>query len=611
MGGGHQAIMSDGKPLQSDSGSVAAKTVRESNSGSAIPPSNVDDDRIRADNVREVAYFAPMLMAANALSSSAVVWIAWEEIDHVSLLAWVAIIWLLIARSLHRWVRHAGKYIKRVSSKLDERAVLWAGLQGLAWAVLPIAFFVGSSPGLQTIIVGVMMLMTCGNGMGLIRLPRAAFAHAGIMLASLIFGLITEGGASNVFLAALCIGYTAIGYLGITHHSRAATQQSVAEQHIEYQQELINLLLKDFENGTGDWLWETDQKGYLTHVSESFTRMAGLDASLLVGRRMTELNFGEDRREWRNLKMLVAGRQPIENCVVPIRLKGQERWWALTGHPRFDDANAFLGYRGIGSDITTQRQTEIALEEAKQAAESANAAKSKFLAVLSHELRSPLNAVIGFSEIISDPETSRVPAAKYVEYAREIRDSSRHLLSIIDDLLDIARIESGSIELSQETICAEHMFETVTRSLAPLAEKRGVTLSCQPSKVETMLLADPRLLRQILTNLVTNAVKFTPSGGEVTIGANLIHNGSVVLWVRDTGIGIAQENIDKIFEPFTQIEDALNRNFEGVGLGLSIALHLARAHGGELTLDSELGEGTTVRFTVPSWRMDSVHRRVA
>jgi signal transduction histidine kinase len=231
--------------------------------------------------------------------------------------------------------------------------------------------------------------------------------------------------------------------------------------------------------------------------------------------------------------------------------------------------------------------------------------------VLSHELRSPLNAVIGFSEIIAEPELGKIPVAKYAEYAREIRDSSRHLLSIIDDLLDIARIESSSIEITQESICAEAMFDTVTRSLAPLAEKRGVTLACQQSNVQTMLLADPRLVRQILTNLVTNAIKFTPSGGEVTIGSDLVHNGSVVLWVRDTGIGIAPENVEKIFEPFTQIEGALNRSFEGVGLGLSIAMHLARAHGGDLTVESELGKGTTVRFTVPSWRMTSVRRRVA
>jgi PAS domain S-box-containing protein len=594
-----------------DGHSGVRKNVRKAIETTTILPSDVDADRIRADNIREVAYFAPMLMAANALSSSAVVQIAWDEIDHGLLLAWLALIWFLVARSLYRWIQNAGTEKKRVSSRVDGRGVFWGGLQGLSWAILPTAFFVGSSPGLQTVIVAVMMFMTCGNAMGLIRLPRAAFAHAGIMLSSLVFALLAEGGAGYGFLAALCIGYAAVGYLGIIHYSRAANEYSVAQQNLEHQQELITLLLKDFENGTGDWLWETDPRGYLAHVSESFTRICGIEARLLVGRKLTELNFGDDRREWRDLKIQFAGRQQIENFVVPVRIKGEERWWALSAQPRFDDANNFQGYRGVGTDVTAQRQTEIALEEAKNAAESANTAKSKFLAVLSHELRSPLNAVIGFSEIIAEPELGKVPVAKYAEYAREIRDSSRHLLSIIDDLLDIARIESSSIEITQESICAEAMFDTVTRSLAPLAEKRGVTLACQQSNVETMLLADPRLVRQILTNLVTNAIKFTPSGGEVTIGSDLVHNGSVVLWVRDTGIGIAPENVEKIFEPFTQIEGALNRSFEGVGLGLSIAMHLARAHGGDLTVESELGKGTTVRFTVPSWRMTSVRRRVA
>ncbi|MCB1437839.1 MAG: hypothetical protein KDJ46_11770 [Rhodobiaceae bacterium] len=578
---------------------------------SPIPCSQVDDERVRADQMRELAYFVPMLMAANTLSSSAVVWVAWDEFDRGMLLAWIAVIWALVARALNKWIQNAGSTKKRVVSVISHKAIFWASIQGLAWAMLPAAFFVGASSGTQTVIVAVMMFMTCAGAMGLIRIPMAAFAFAGITLGSLIFGLLAAGGSSHQFLAALCCGYAIVGYLGITFHSRAANEHSVAQQKLEHQQELINLLLKDFETGSGDWLWETDAAGYLTHVSQSFTRVANVEAHHMIGRKLTDLNFGTDSREWQDLKMQADNRQPIDKAVVPIVLKGQERWWTLTAQPRFDEAKAFIGYRGVGGDITAQRHSEIALEEAKNAAESANAAKSKFLAVLSHELRSPLNAVIGFSEIIADPETSNIPVTKYSEYACEIRDSSRHLLSIIDDLLDIARIESGAIEIAQENICAEAMFDAVCRSMTPLAKKRNVDLVCQESNVETNLLADPRLVRQVLINLVANAIKFTPSGGKVTIGAELGHDGSITLWVRDTGIGIAEENIQKIFEPFTQIEGELNRSFDGVGLGLSIALHLARAHGGELTLDSKLGEGTTVRFTLPSWRMSSVRRLVA
>ncbi|HSM20301.1 MAG TPA: ATP-binding protein [Hyphomicrobiales bacterium] len=577
----------------------------------ALPEAAVDLDRIRSDQLREIVYFTPMMLAASAFSSAILGWVVWPTADRLSLIAWLAVLWVLLARTLRSWFRHRNTEKRRASALLIRRVVAFSVVRGGVWAAVPILFFIGAEPGQQIAVLGVMVAMIFGGSMTLIRIPQASFAYAGLMLASLIAALFVEGGAAYTLLAVLCAGLGVIGYLGIKHHSRFAFQHSVVQQEVEHQREVIMLLLKDFEKGAGDWLWETDPQGRLSGVSASFANVAGIEPRHLIGRKLTDLNLGQETGEWRRLNTLIERRAAIKDVSVPVHLKNQQRWWTLSALPRFDDAQKFLGYRGVGRDVTIAREAEVTLKRAKEEAERANAAKSKFLAVLSHELRSPLNAVIGFSDIIAQQSFGPVKMPKYLEYAAEIRDSSRHLLAIIDDMLDIARIESGAVEINEEDFAADGLFESVRRLMEPLAEKRGIRLSYAKPEAEIELHADPRLVRQILINLVTNAVKFTPDGGEVALGTDIRSDGSAALWVRDTGIGIAAEHCERVFEPFTQVDSGLARNFEGVGLGLSIALHLARAHGGELDIDSIPGRGTTVRFTLPRWRVSKTARMVA
>lgn len=568
-----------------------------------------DEGRMRARQVREIASFTPLMMLASTLSTIVFTVVAWPTAYRPLLLAWLAYMVLLLARTFHAWYRNRNNTKQRVSSQLGRKVVLWAGAQALGWAMLPALFFVGAPVHVQLVIIGIMLATTYGGAMALVRIPTAIFLYGATLIGTTSAALLVEGGFTYSLLALLCLGYGAVGSYGVRHYSKAVHQQFMQMEEVERQREVIMLLMKDFEKGTSEWLWEIDADGRLTNMSPGFARVTGVEVRHMLGRRLGELHLGEPCDAWTRLKKAMAAHEAVDEQAVPVTVKGETRWWSLTALPRFDEAGAFLGYRGVGSDVTLARQTEQALTDAKIAAEKANRAKSKFLAVLSHELRSPLNAVIGFADILADESFGPIGNQKYLDYAGEIRDSSQYLLSLIDDMLDIARIESGAIELNEAEFCAEKMLTGVKRLMRPLAAERGVTLAAEPAETAFRLQGDPRLVRQILINLVSNAIKFTPDGGKITIGADMAADGSVGLWVADTGRGIGAAELEQVFEPFARVE--AGEPAEGLGLGLTIALHLARAHGGDLALDSEPGRGTTARFTLPTWRVVMARQLVA
>jgi signal transduction histidine kinase len=251
-------------------------------------------------------------------------------------------------------------------------------------------------------------------------------------------------------------------------------------------------------------------------------------------------------------------------------------------------------------ELKALKEREGELAEAKISAESASRLKSQFLATMSHELRTPLNAILGFSEVIRDGVFGRTEASaeKYAEYAGSIHTSGRHLLALISEILDLSKIEAGSYVLDMRTIDLREMVSGALTIISPAAEKAGIEVRSVLPDAEIWFSADERAMRQIAINLLANAVKFTPRGGRVTVEVSSA-DSMVEFAVSDTGIGIAQEHVATVFEPFRQVDSSIRRRHEGTGLGLAITKRLVELHGGTITLDSELAVGTNVRVQLP------------
>ena len=244
-----------------------------------------------------------------------------------------------------------------------------------------------------------------------------------------------------------------------------------------------------------------------------------------------------------------------------------------------------------------------ALAATRAQAEIANRSRSEFFAKMGHELRTPLNAIIGFSEIIKDEIFGPVGSARYAEYMHDINDSGHHLLDLVNDLLDIARIEVGKSEFDDQVLAVPEVIAASLAEFADQAAAGGVTLDSDIGAGLSHLRADPRKLRQMLSNLLSNAVRFTEPGGRVTLGAWSDPDTGFVLQVADSGIGMALKDIPVALSPFGQVKNALRQRHEGSGLGLPLTKAMAELHAGSLDLESEPGAGTTVTLRFPAERL--------
>ncbi|MEM1139713.1 MAG: response regulator [Pseudomonadota bacterium] len=246
------------------------------------------------------------------------------------------------------------------------------------------------------------------------------------------------------------------------------------------------------------------------------------------------------------------------------------------------------------------RRAKKEAEEARVLAEAASESKSAFLANMSHELRTPLTAILGFSELILTGIKGPIQPPDYATYITDIEQSGKHLLALIDDILDMSKVEAGKFELECEPTDIEEIADHCMRLVHYRAQKSGIALkmALQPDLPEIEV--DQRCLKQILLNLLSNAVKFTPHGGEVKLIAGQLDDGQMLLCVRDTGIGISEDHIKRVLEPFEQVENSFRRTKGGTGLGLPLAKSLAELHGGTLDLRSKIEAGTEVRVYFPA-----------
>lgn len=372
-------------------------------------------------------------------------------------------------------------------------------------------------------------------------------------------------------------------------------------------------------------LWDSENR--LVMCNSKFERMRNLGPDAVKpGRTYEEVMHDASHPVIQN-QILVDERKEMGARTFEAQL-GDGRWLQINERRTKDG-----GYVSVGTDITALKQHEEQLIESerrliatvtdlrssrqkleaqaqqlaelaekyleqKGEAEGANRAKAEFLANVSHELRTPLNAIIGFSEMMENGTYGALGSPKYGEYCKDIRQSGQYLLSVINDILDMSRIEAGRVTLKRQHVLVTQLVKETIAEMSPAIEEKMLDITVETNE-EASVHADPRALRRILTHLIQNAIKFTPSGGKISLRARPAGDG-VSIFVEDTGIGIPKASLAKLGRPFEHAEAEFTRTYKGSGLGLAIAKSLAEMHGGSLRIRSQVGVGTVVRVHVPS-----------
>ena len=361
--------------------------------------------------------------------------------------------------------------------------------------------------------------------------------------------------------------------------------------------------LADVVRLASDWIWETDANLSLTFLSDRVSRVMGFYPAELIGKPLQSLAI--NRRANNTLQKRFDTWSPFRDHVFEAADKsGLLKLLLVSAVPIFDlETGAHLGFRGTANDITELTERERNLLAAKEAAEQASRAKTHFLAHMSHELRTPLNSIIGFSEMMRLQTHGPLGSSEYVSYARDIYDSANQLLTVINDILGLTSVEAGTLVLHETEATLARIAEPVLQSFQAKAIAAGLTLSSDLPENLPHVMIDERVTRQILSNVLSNAIKFTPRGGKVDLRACIEADGTISMSVIDTGIGISEETLEHIFMPFFQAEGGTTRKFEGTGLGLALSKRLADLLGGQLNISSKRGAGTTVTLSLPARRI--------
>jgi cell cycle sensor histidine kinase DivJ len=550
---------------------------------------------------RHRAFMAPRLLGSLAAFAAFPVYLAMRGAPtalEVTTFAWL-IAPILLSWFLSRTGRYEGAHVLSslaLSGFVMTVAMITGGIESFAtiWlVVVPLEAALSASRRVvafaSTLALACTALLIAFGHFGILPAPEASTALRGIFMA---FGV----ASATLYAAGLAFG------------AESLARTSVALLNVE--EDRYRLLARNMS----DVISRHHRNGAVQFISPAAEAMLGTPAARLIGHGLFDRVHVADRPayltalsdaarggearsvEFRLRRDLPRGRERGQNSQVDfiwveMRCRPLEQAMDMTASPE-------AGVVAVMRDVTDRKLQEQALDLARTAAEQADASKTRFLATMSHELRTPLNAIIGFSEMIVQEDALMLDAARRKEYAQLINDSGQHLLSVVNGILDMSKMETGNFEISPEPFAPRAALLNCCNLLALKARENAIDLVTRAPENLPEITGDPRAFKQIVINLVSNAIKFTERGGTVTVSA-AVEGSRLMLRVTDTGVGIAAEDLKRIGDPFFQAGKTYQRRHEGTGLGLSIVKSLVGLHAGEMTVQSKVDEGTTVTVALP------------
>ena len=545
---------------------------------------------------RHRAFMAPRLLGSLAAFAAFPIYLAMRGAP--SAIEVAAFAWLIAPILLSWFLSRTGRY---------EGAHVLSSL-ALAGLIMAIA---GTTGGIESFAAIWLVVVPLEAALSASRRVAAfasvlALSCAGILILVSQFGWLPSADASAAergMLMAFGVASATLYAAGLAFGAESLARTSVAL--LSREEERYRLLARNMS----DVISRHQRNGAVQFISPAVEAMLGIPVAQLLGHGLFDRVHVADRPAYLTA-LSDAARGDVRSVEFRLRREpvGSERaqvdfiWVEMRCRPLDQDLGRDGTHEaevvGVMRDVTDRKLGEQALDQARSAAEAADAAKTRFLATMSHELRTPLNAIIGFSEMIAQEQTLMLGAAQRKEYAQLINDSGQHLLSVVNGILDMSKMESGNFEIASEPFAPRASLLHCCNLLALKARENGIDLITDAPQDLPMMTGDPRAFKQIVLNLVANAIKFTERGGQVTVAA-AVSGSQLSLRISDTGVGIAPDDLKRIGAPFFQAGRTYQRRHEGTGLGLSIVKSLVALHLGELTVQSRLGEGTAVTVNLP------------
>ena len=550
---------------------------------------------------RHRAFMAPRLLGSLAAFAAFPVYLATRGAP--SAIEVAAFAWLIAPILLSWFLSRTGRY---------EGAHVLSSL-ALASLIMAVA---GTTGGIESFAAIWLVVVPLEAALSASRRVAAfasllALSCAGVLILAGQLGWLPAGDASAAergVLMAFGVASATLYAAGLAFGAESLARTSVAL--LLREEERYRLLARNMS----DVISRHRRNGAVQFISPAVEAMLGMPVAQLLGHGLFDRVHVADRPAYLTA-LSDAARGDVRSVEFRLRREpaGSERgqvdfiWVEMRCRPLDQDigrqdidsgSTPEAEVVGVMRDVTDRKLAEQALDQARSAAEAADAAKTRFLATMSHELRTPLNAIIGFSEMIAQEQTLMLGAAQRKEYAQLINDSGQHLLSVVNGILDMSKMESGNFEIASEPFAPRASLMHCCNLLALKARENGIDLITDAPQDLPVMTGDPRAFKQIVLNLVANAIKFTERGGQVTVSA-AVSGSQLALRISDTGVGIAADDLKRIGAPFFQAGKTYQRRHEGTGLGLSIVKSLVALHLGELTVQSRLGEGTSVTVRLP------------